>query len=440
MREVEKKTIDKKIQPEPLVELKNVSKVFKKKVWAIKNLDLKIYPKECISILGSNGSGKTTLMSLIANDAKPTFGEIVYSLNENDLTKAIGFQKREQEWPNGFIVKDIAKIWINAYDVKDEEWIANIKNVFGVNQIWEKSLSKLSIVKKQLFALFLIFLYKPELVLIDELSSNIDWKYTEQITNFLVEYLKKGNTVILNSPSSSFLEKLSSRVIYIHDGEILDDLQKRKIKRDHKSIANYQKTVFKEESIKERSSNNKRKIFTPIENKLNSYINELTRVIDDIEGSRYDLNQMDAQVRNIVFYTADLKWIIHDFSRADINKHTTKVALKRIKATAAELTSIYKELKKSDEIGAHYATKILSKIINFGRNDLTDAFSNERKLYELDSAEIILSAKEKKELNRLKRKYIAEEIKRLKNESRKQKLKDSIKLKNTKPKDKHNAK
>lgn len=68
----------------------------------------------------------------------------------------------------------------------------------------KKYLNKLSIVRLQIYAIFLAFISKPELVLIDELSSDIDFRYEEKITIFLKEYLDEGNTVVLNSPSYYF--------------------------------------------------------------------------------------------------------------------------------------------------------------------------------------------------------------------------------------------
>ncbi|WP_027062973.1 ATP-binding cassette domain-containing protein [Mesoplasma seiffertii] len=423
------------IQLKPVVQIKNISKLFGKHNWAVKNVSFPIYPKECISLLGSNGSGKTTLISLIANSIKPTLGEITYSFEESDLNQIIGFQNQHQDWPAGFLVKDITAIWISAYEVIDQEWVIYLKEVFGINQIWNKYLAKQSIVTKQLFALFLVFLYKPRLVLIDQLSSDIDWKNSEKISKLLIDYIKAGNTVVLNSPSPYFLERLSTRVIYISGGEIIDDLSKTKIKREYKTMMNYSKALVKEETIKERSSNNKRKVFSPIVTKLNNYIVQLQDAIKGYVNYKHlELSKLDEETINTVFAVASLKEVIAEFYKQEINKQSIKNVIKLIKETRKYLFKTRKHIKAWNPRLSSRITKILKTIIKYLEGDLIAIFANEKTLYQQSDEQNILSLKERQQLKRLKRKYIKEEIRHLKTIARREKLKQTLRLKRMKSK------
>ncbi|AUF83728.1 hypothetical protein CXP39_02875 [Mesoplasma syrphidae] len=431
MKEKARKTVES--EAKSIVHVKNISKTFGKNNWAIKNASFTIYSNECISLLGSNGSGKTTLMSLIANSIELTLGEINYSFEEKELSQAIGFQNRDQDWPMGFLVKDITAIWIATYEVIDQDWVNYLKDVFGINQIWHNYLSKQSMVTKQLFALFLVFLYKPELILVDQLSSDIDWKYSEKISKLMSEYVKKGNTLILNSPSPYFLDHLSTRVIYISGGEIIDDLSKTEIKREYKTVMNYSKTLLKEEIIKERTSNNRKKVFAPFVNKLNTYILQLQDAIKSyVDYSNFALSKLEEELVNSVFAVASLKEIVGNFYKQKTDKNAIKGVVKIIKDTKKVLLKARKHAKISDSLLSSRVVKILKAITKYLENDLTAIFVSEKALYQQNDEQNNLSLKERQHLKRLKRKYIQEEIRHLKTAARRQKLKQTLRIKRLK--------
>lgn len=389
----------------PIVELSNVSKIYNKEVWALKKIDLKLYRGECVSLLGSNGSGKTTLLRIIANNLKNTTGTINYNFEEENILKAISIQKREQAWPNGFKVKDINDLWIRIYDMTDLEWINKLKDVFGVNEIEVKYLSKLSIVKLQVYAIFLSFISKPELVLIDELSSDIDFKYQEKITNFFKEYLAEGNTIVLNHPSYYFLENLTDRVVYLNDGEIFDDLSIKEIKKKYKSVMEYTKSIFKEEIITEKKLKNKSKFFSTMNNKTETYSNSLQLIIEELEHQENHNEKILNRLKEIYFNILDLKTSIDNLSVSYINKTSIKIIFKKIKTS----------IKMINKLTINYRYKKYHKLLNtiekFLSKELKKKFANDKVIVKGDFLSITMSDSEKKQLEKLKEKYIKEEQK-----------------------------
>ncbi|ATQ35858.1 hypothetical protein CS528_00975 [Mesoplasma entomophilum] len=401
----------------PIVELSNVSKIYNKQIWALKKIDLKLYRGECISLLGSNGSGKTTLLRIIANNLKNTTGTINYNLEEENILKAIGLQKREQAWPNGFKVKDINDLWIRIYDINDLEWINKLKDVFGVNEIEEKYLNKLSIVRLQIYAIFLAFISKPELVLIDELSSDIDFRYEEKITIFLKEYLDEGNTVVLNSPSYYFLENLTDRVVYLNDGEIFEDLSIKEVKKEYKSVMEYTKSIFKEELIAEKKIKNKSKFFSTMNSKTETYSNNLQSIIEQLEVQENHSEKVLNRLKEVYFSILDLKTSIDNLSVSYINANAIKTISKKIKVTIKlinKLTINYKYKKYH---------KTLNGIEKFLSKELKRTFANDKIIVNGDVLSITMSESEKKQLDKLKEKYIREEQKIIRRKILKQQFK-----------------
>ncbi|ATI73825.1 hypothetical protein CG002_00915 [Mesoplasma florum] len=401
----------------PIVELSNVSKIYNKQIWALKKIDLKIYRGECVSLLGSNGSGKTTLLRIIGNNLKNTTGTINYNLEEENILKGIGLQKREQAWPNGFKVKDINDLWIRIYDVNDLEWINKLKDVFGVNEVEEKYLNKLSIVKLQIYAIFLSFISKPELVLIDELSSDIDFKYEEKITNFFKEYLEEGNTLILNSPSYYFLENLTDRVVYLNDGEIFEDLSIKEVKKEYKSVMEYTKSIFKEELVVEKKIKNKSKFFSTMISKTEGYSNVLQAIIEQLETQENYNEKVLSRLKEVYFSILDLNTSIDNLSVSYINADSIKIISKKIKLTMKlinKLTINYRYKKYH---------KTLSGIEKFLSKELKRTFANDKVIVNGDVLSITMSQSEKKQLEKLKEKYIKEEQKIIRRKILKQQFK-----------------
>ncbi|ASZ08939.1 hypothetical protein CK556_01020 [Mesoplasma chauliocola] len=409
-------------QKTPIVELNNVSKIYNKNVWALKKVDLKLYRGECVSLLGSNGSGKTTLLRIIGNNLKNTTGTINYNFDEENILKAIGLQKREQAWPNGFKVKDINDLWIKIYDMTDLEWVNKLKHVFGVNEIEEKYLSKLSIVRLQVYAIFLSFISKPELVLIDELSSDIDFKYEEKITNFFKEYLADGNTLVLNHPSYYFLENLTDRVIYLNDGEIFEDLSIKEVKKEYKSVMDYTKSIFKEEIVAEKKLKNKSKFFSTMNTKTETYSNSLQIIIEDLENQQNHNEKVLNRLKEVYFAILDLKTSIDNLSISYINKTSIRIISKKIKMTIKLINSLtinYKYKKYH---------KTLSSIEKFLNKELKRTFANDKVIVNGDVLSITMSESEKKQLEKLKEKYIREEQKIIRRKILKQQFKKQNKI------------
>ncbi|ATZ21395.1 ATP-binding cassette domain-containing protein [Mesoplasma tabanidae] len=401
----------------PIVDLTNVSKIYNKQIWALKKIDLKLYRGQCISLLGSNGSGKTTLLRIIGNNLKNTTGTINYNLEEENILKAIGLQKREQSWPNGFKVKDINDLWIRIYDMNDLEWINKLKDVFGVNEIEEKYLNKLSIVRLQIYAIFLAFISKPELVLIDELSSDIDFRYEEKITNFFKEYLSVGNTLVLNSPSYYFLENLTDRVVYLNDGEIFDDLLIKEIEKEYKTVMEYTKSIFKEELVVEKKIKNKSKFFSTMNTKTETYSNNLQTLIEQLECEEHHNEKMLNRLKEVYFSVLDLKTNIDNLSVSYINANSIKIISKKIKATI-------KSIKKLT-INYRYKKyhKTLNSIEKFLSKELKRTFANDKVIVNGDVLSITMSKTEKKQLEKLKERYIKEEQKIIRRKILKQQFK-----------------
>ncbi|PPE06492.1 ATP-binding cassette domain-containing protein [Mesoplasma corruscae] len=400
-----------------IVEVENISKVYDKHTWALKKINLKIGRGECISLLGSNGSGKTTLLRILANNLEKTTGTIKYNFKEENILKSIGFQKREQAWPVGFKVKDINQLWYNIYQVEDLEWISILKDVFGITEIENKQLSKLSIIKLQMYAIFLALINKPELLLIDDLSSGIDFKYEEKISRFLKDYISNGNTVVLNYPSNYFLENTTTRIIYINDGEVFDDKSISDVRGEFRTISDYTKSIFREEIIKENRIKNKSKLFININSKLEEIISVIQGIIDDLSREEHPNAKINNTINNSYAAVLDLKTNIDNLSISYIDSAGIKIISTKIKTTIKTFNKVYlvSPYQKYE--------KTFRNIEKYLQKELKRTFNNEMVIVKGDTLSSTISESEKKQLAKLKEKYIKEEQKTIRKKILKQQFK-----------------
>ncbi len=208
-----------------MIKLSNTSKSFgKKKV--LKDINLEIKKGERISILGHNGSGKSTLSKIISGIQTPTSGQIVYSTfkNKNDLGKKTGIQFQKIKYPEGYKVKEVINFF-NGTIEKSERYtkkeINELIKIFGIDKILSSQLVSLSGGQQQRINLFLTYIRKPELLMLDELSTGLDISVYKRITELFLKYIEDNNvTVIMVSHNISEIKEFTDISYFLNEGTI----------------------------------------------------------------------------------------------------------------------------------------------------------------------------------------------------------------------------
>lgn len=288
---------------QPIVILDNVTKIYGKTNWIIKKVSLTINKGDCIALVGDNNAGKSILAKLIGNQISQTAGIIDYFFEEDNIFKAVGYQEREQSWPGGFKVKDILLLYLAIYEIQDKAWIDKLKDTFNVDEIINKPLNKLSIINLQLFAMFLVILHKPELLIIDEMSSSIGFETRTKIINLFKEYLSMGNSMLIVTPEDFSINALCTRIITMNAGEIQDDMLVNDVIKQYGSTFEYMRsTVDIIKTIKR-----KKKIdptFEPLIRKYSGFYKNLmdhynTNFKDGFNSGDIDF---DILIKNTIYY------------------------------------------------------------------------------------------------------------------------------------------
>jgi putative ABC transport system ATP-binding protein len=197
----------------------------------LKDIDLKTMKKETISFVGESGSGKTSLIMLIAGLEKATSGQIFFqnkeisSLSEDEVSeirrKNIGIVFQSFYLiPNYTAVENVA-LTLELNNFKDPINQAKaILEQMRLKHRFNNLPSQLSGGEQQRVAIARAIAMKPELILADEPTGNLDSENSEIISEILFNYVKEeGSSLIMVTHDEKLADK-AQRKIKIKDGKI----------------------------------------------------------------------------------------------------------------------------------------------------------------------------------------------------------------------------
>ena len=217
-----------------LLKLQNVNLKYqndKKNLKVLNNINLTVKKKETISIVGESGSGKTSLIMLIGGLEKATSGKIYF--NNNDLTnlsedkiseirrKNIGIVFQSFYLiPNYSALENVAlTLELNKFRNPDSQ-AKELLYRFGLKNRFNNLPSQLSGGEQQRVAIARAIAMKPELILADEPTGNLDSENSLMISKILFKYVaEEGSSLIMVTHDHKLANK-SKRKIKIIDGKI----------------------------------------------------------------------------------------------------------------------------------------------------------------------------------------------------------------------------
>ena len=225
-----------------VIDLENIETIYEgERTPVIRDVSLKVKSTEFIAIIGPNGAGKTTLLETI-NGLLPytsgqgfVFGKMI-SKHRSEIRKNIGYvlQNFEIDPLAPFLCKDIVmsgrsgKIGMFRFATKEdwkEVWYS--MGLVGMIDFAQRSIGKLSGGEFQKILLARALAQEPEILLLDEPFSNLDFSSRKQIEILLNRINEKHQiTTVMVSHDLSFVPSKCKRVIVMDKGKIIMDGKK----------------------------------------------------------------------------------------------------------------------------------------------------------------------------------------------------------------------
>lgn len=194
----------------------------------LKNLNLTIKRGDCISILGPSGSGKSILLKLCSDLISPTKGEIVYNNKKYDDYNPVELRKKisyciQIPYLFGSTVYDNLEYPFKLREKNiDKDRVVKFLNDLNLNKDYlNKNIDSLSGGEKQRIALIRNLIFKPEILLLDEVTSGLDDENSEVVETLIKQLNKDGVTVLWITHDIKQSESIFNKRIHIQQGKVI---------------------------------------------------------------------------------------------------------------------------------------------------------------------------------------------------------------------------
>ena len=225
-----------------ILKIENLEKYYGKEgniTKAVDGISLSVESGEFVAIMGASGSGKTTLLNCVSTIDTATGGHIY--LEDTDITtlkgKALNEFRRDKL---GFIFQDFNLLdTLTAYEnialaltiqntpqKKIDPAVKKVAGQLGVTEVLEKYPYQMSGGQKQRIAAARAMITDPKLILADEPTGALDSKSSRMLLEKLEELNQKLGATILMVTHDNFSASYATRVIFMKDGHILNELRK----------------------------------------------------------------------------------------------------------------------------------------------------------------------------------------------------------------------
>ncbi len=228
-----------------MISFENVAKIYPSHCGgsptvALDNVSFRVNGKEFVSIVGKSGAGKTTLLKMITAEEEPTEGRIFFDgqnvskIRKNklfELRRRIGAAFQDYKLLSSKTAYENVAYVMEVMGKEDEEIVRDVSkvlNIVGLSKCSHNFPNELSGGERQRLAIARALIHRPEVILADEPTGNLDPYNTLEIIRLLVKIYELGTTVILATHDKELINILKKRVITLDEGRIVRDEEKGK--------------------------------------------------------------------------------------------------------------------------------------------------------------------------------------------------------------------
>ncbi len=193
---------------------------------AVENLDLEIEEGELFGFIGPNGAGKTTTLQMLCGQIAPTSGNasvmgIDVASDPIAVKAAVGIVP-ELEYPPSFLTAEEYLYFVaSVRGLEDNGSVDKWISFFGLEEKRNTMCMSLSKGQKKKITLSAALLHEPGMLFMDEPFLDLDPIIQRKLKSWLLDYVKGGGTVFLNTHILELAEKLCTRVGIIDDGKLV---------------------------------------------------------------------------------------------------------------------------------------------------------------------------------------------------------------------------
>ena len=205
---------------------------------ALNQISLTIPGGEVLGLVGRNGAGKTTLIRAAMGMLRPQSGEIrilgLSPIEESVLVKErVGYVSEDQILPPFLKTIEVMSLYKSLFPKTwDDRLARELAGTFNLPV--DQKIKALSKGQARQVALVCAVAHKPELLILDEPAGGLDPSARREFLETSIAFLNEcGSTILFSSHHMSDVERMSSRILLIHEGQITLDRSMDELKEDY---------------------------------------------------------------------------------------------------------------------------------------------------------------------------------------------------------------
>ncbi len=218
--------------PDPAISIHNVTKTYpipfrKEIVVAVKNLSLDVEPGQVYGLLGPNGSGKSTTMKIVLGLVRPTSGKTEIfgrSSTEVESREDVGFLPENPYFYKFLTGEETIQFYgkiCGLSGAKLRERTKELLALVGLENAAKRRIGGYSKGMLQRIGLAQALVQEPRLLVLDEPTAGVDPAGSREIRDLILDFKKRGLTVLLCSHLLSQVQEICDRIGILHEGVLV---------------------------------------------------------------------------------------------------------------------------------------------------------------------------------------------------------------------------
>ena len=215
-----------------MISFNNVCKIYSgKKVFYDTSINIK--KSDFIFLTGESGSGKTTFLRLLSALEKPDKGDIlvddlsITKLNNNEISdyrKSVGIIMQDNYFVEDRTVNyNISLPLLVSHRKEINRKIRAVLDLVNLNDQGNKIIQSLSAGERQRVAIARAIIHRPNIILADEPTGNLDQNLSKSIINMLIKLSQYGATVVVATHEFNLVRELQQKIINISNEKIISE-------------------------------------------------------------------------------------------------------------------------------------------------------------------------------------------------------------------------
>lgn len=218
-----------------MIKFENVSKKFSSSIIALDEINLEVKDGEFVFLVGPSGAGKSTLLRILTKEISPSSGSVlldnvdIVKIKDSEvfkLRRKIGFVFQDFKLLDDRTVFENVALTLEALGKGDDEIAKQVEHTLKLVEIWDRRNlfpRQLSGGEAQRTAIARAIIGKPEIVLADEPTGDLDPKTAWGVIQLLNEINSWGTTVLMATHNAEIVNSLKRRVVTLKSGKIVKD-------------------------------------------------------------------------------------------------------------------------------------------------------------------------------------------------------------------------